>query len=96
MTRAEALALPHAEPLLNGRCVGHIELDERYGTVLVMDWHDPDGCEHVQAEPRQMCTRCGVGPFVLVATRDHPTLCLDCSADANRAEHGWTPENSLS
>lgn len=47
MTRDEAMAIPHAEPLLNGRCVGHLELDERYGTVLVMDWHDPGGCEHL-------------------------------------------------
>jgi hypothetical protein len=44
--RAAALALRGAEPLMNGRCVGHVELDERFGTVLVMDWHDPAGCEH--------------------------------------------------
>lgn len=44
--RQAALALRGAEPLMNGRCVGHVEYDERYGTVLVMDWHDPAGCEH--------------------------------------------------
>lgn len=47
MTRAEALAFPHAEVLLNGRCVGHLELDDKWGTVLVMSWHDPAGCEHL-------------------------------------------------
>ena len=46
MTRTEALAIPTAEALGNGRCVGHIEYDEQRGTVLVIDWHDPAGCEH--------------------------------------------------
>lgn len=47
MTRTEALKHPHAETLLNGRCVGHLELDPQHGTVLVMDWH-ADDCEHVK------------------------------------------------
>lgn len=46
MTRAEALEIRGAEALLNGRCVGHVENGGAAGTVLVMDWHDPAGCEH--------------------------------------------------
>lgn len=46
MTRAEALRELHAESLLNGRCIGRTEYDPKVGTVLVMTWHDPAGCEH--------------------------------------------------
>jgi hypothetical protein len=45
--RAQALAQPHAEVALNGRCVGQLYWDERYGTSLRFLWHDPQGCEHV-------------------------------------------------
>lgn len=39
---------PNAEVLLNGRCVGHPENGGAAGTVLVIDWHDPDGCAHIR------------------------------------------------
>lgn len=48
------------------------------------------------SEPTQHCTTCGTGPFFHVATRQHPELCIECSADADRLVNGWTPENSLS
>lgn len=47
-SRADALARPGAEVLMNGRCVGHLEYDQRYGTCLVMDWH-AESCEHLVA-----------------------------------------------
>ena len=44
--RDAALRQFHAEPLLNGRCVGQLQYDEQRGTCLAMIWHDPKGCEH--------------------------------------------------
>ena len=32
--------------------------------------------------------------FIYIASRQHPTLCIDHSADASR-NSGWTPENSV-
>lgn len=75
--RVEALREPNAEALLNGRCVGRTEYDPKAGTVLVMTWHDPTGCEHPQ--PAQMCKRCGVGPFFRVEERPYPALYMDCA-----------------
>lgn len=49
--RADALAEPNAEVLLNGWCVGRTEYDPKVGTVLVMTWHDPAGCEHCTGVP---------------------------------------------
>lgn len=45
-TQAEALREPHTEVSLNGRCVGQLYWDEKYGTSLQFIWHDPKGCEH--------------------------------------------------
>lgn len=45
MRRSDALSQPGAEVLMNGRCVGRLEYDEKAGTVLEMTWHD-HGCEH--------------------------------------------------
>lgn len=55
MTREEALARLGAGPTVNGRCIGHLEYDRKYGTVLVIDWHDPEGCEHVTTGPCKGC-----------------------------------------
>lgn len=53
MTRADALRLPHAEPLLNGRCVGQVFLDETTGgtCLRVVHCEHPDGAHVPWPEP---------------------------------------------
>lgn len=45
--------------------------------------------------PMTYCRECDAGPFCVVAERQRPHLCINCAAGHDRAENGWTPENSI-
>lgn len=87
-SRSATSAMPTGSQFFMGMTVGKVLTDRKD----CVDNHYMNTT--TTTEPTQHCEDCHVGPFFYVPARQFPTLCLDCSADADRNAHGWSPENS--